>query len=238
MLVLERGYPAWWMFALLQARKISFCVRIENCGWPVVRQFLAMDQQDWVIEPHRLSARARKQLLGLGFAQAKEVALRLIKVRLPNGKWEVLATSLLDQQRYPAGEFKALYGQRWGVEESFKVLKHRLHIEGFSGELPHAIEQEIYAKALMHNIAQALCSEAAQQLEEKKRARWQVNRAYAVTNVSKVVVSWFKDSADQLARMTRSLINTLSRTLEQIRPARTFSRKPAMGGAQRRWMSS
>jgi hypothetical protein len=35
--------------------------------------------------------------------------------------------------------------------------------------LPHAVEQEIYAKALMHNIAQALCSEAAQQLEVEKR---------------------------------------------------------------------
>ena len=40
-LVLDRGYPAWWMFALLQARNIAFCVRIEDCGWPVVRQFLA-----------------------------------------------------------------------------------------------------------------------------------------------------------------------------------------------------
>lgn len=232
-LVLDRGYPAWWMFALLQARRIVFCVRIENCGWPVVRQFLAMEQEDWVIEPHSLSAQARKQLLRLGVSEAKEVALRLVKVRLSTGKWEVLATSLLDQKCYPAGEFAALYGQRWGVEESFKVLKHRLHLEGFSGELPHAIEQEIYAKALMHNIAQALCSEATQQLEDKKRTNWQVNCAYAVTNVKKVVVSWFKDSADQLARMAQSLIDTLSRTLELVRPGRKFPRKNTISGAQR-----
>lgn len=232
-LVLDRGYPAWWMFALLQARKILFCVRIENCGWPVVRQFLAMGQDDWVIEPHRLSAQARKHLLKLGFSQAREVSLRLIRVRLPNGQWEVLATSLLDQKRYPAGEFAALYGQRWGVEESFKILKHRLHLEGFSGELPHAIAQEIYAKALMHNIAQALSNEATQQMEEKKRMNWQVNRAHAVKNVGAVVVSWFKDGADQLARMTQSLIDILSRTLELVRPGRKFPRKHAIGGAQR-----
>lgn len=65
--------------------------------------------------------RARKQLLKLGFAQVQEVTLRLIRVRLPNGKWEVLATSLLDQKRYPACAFAALYGQRWGVEEAFKL---------------------------------------------------------------------------------------------------------------------
>ena len=156
-----------------------------------------------------------------------------IRVRLPNGKWEVLATSLLDQQRYPACEFAALYGQRWGVEEAFKLLKHRLDLEGFSGELPHAIEQEIYAKALMHNIAQALCSEAARQIEEEKRANWQVNRAYAVKNVGAVVVNWLKGCKHQLARITQSLIDTLAITLEQIRPGRTFPRKHAIGGAQR-----
>ena len=48
-----------------------------------------------------------------------------------------------------------------------------------------------------------------------------------------VVVSWLKDSADQLARMAQSLIDTLSRTLEQIRPGRTFPRKHTMGSAQR-----
>jgi hypothetical protein len=232
-LVLDRGYPAWWMFALLQARNIAFCVRIEDCGWPVVRQFLAREQDDWVIASHELSARARKQLHILGFAQVPQVALRLIGVRLSNGKWEVLATSLLDQHRYPACEFAALYGQRWGVEESFKLIKHRLDLEGFSGELPHAIEQEIYAKALMHNIAQALCSEAAGQLEDEKRANWQVNRAYAVKNVGVVVVNWFKGCKHQLARITQSLIDTLAITLEQIRPGRTFPRKHAIGGAQR-----
>jgi len=232
-LVLDRGYPAWWMFALLQARKTQFCVRIEDCGWPMVRQFLLMQQDDWVIDPHRLSTHARKRLRELGVAQMQEATLRLIRVRLPNGKWEVLATSLLDQKRYPACAFAALYGQRWGVEESFKLLKHRLDLEGFSGELPHAIEQEIYARALMHNIAQALCSEAAEQLEEEKRSSWQVNRAYALKGVPAVVVNWFKGCKHQLARITQSLIDTLAITLEQIRPGRQFPRKHAIGGAQR-----
>ena len=99
--------------------------------------------------------------------------------------------------------------------------------------MPHAIEQEIYAKALMHNIAQALCSEAAGQLEEEKRSGWQINCAYVVKNVGAVVVNWFKGCKHQLARITQSLIDTLAITLEQIRPGRTFPRKHAIGGAQR-----
>ena len=57
---------------------------------------------------------------------------------------------------------------RWGIEESFKTLKHHLDIEGFAGELPQSIEQEIQAKALRYNITQALCSQAQEKVDEKK----------------------------------------------------------------------
>ena len=85
----------------------------------------------------------------------------------------------------------------------------------------------------MHNVAQALCIEAAQQLKEEKRSHWQVNRAYALKGVPAVVVSWFKGCADQLERIAQSLIDTLALTLEQIRPGRKFPRKHSIAGAQR-----
>lgn len=99
--------------------------------------------------------------------------------------------------------------------------------------MPHAIEQEIYAKALMHNIAQALCSEAARQIEDENRSGWQVNRAYALKSVPAVVVSWFKGCTDRLERIARSLIDTLAVTLEKVRAGRQFHRKHAIGDAQR-----
>jgi hypothetical protein len=99
--------------------------------------------------------------------------------------------------------------------------------------LHRAIEQEIYAKALMHNIAQALCSEAVEQLDEEKRSGWQVNPAYALKGAPAVMASWFKGCTDQLERIARSLIDTLAVTLEKVRSGRQFRRKHAIGGAQR-----
>ena len=32
LLVLDRGYPAWWLFAVLGQRGIGFCARIDSCG--------------------------------------------------------------------------------------------------------------------------------------------------------------------------------------------------------------
>jgi hypothetical protein len=79
----------------------------------------------------------------------------------------VLVTSLTDQGAYPLHAFEHLYSQRWGIEESFKTLKHHLDIEGFTGELPQSIEQEIQAKALLYNITQALCALAQERVDEK-----------------------------------------------------------------------
>ena len=72
--------------------------------------------------------------------------VRLIRVPLPGGKSEILVTSLLDATAYPACEFGALYHQRWRIEECLKLLKCRLAVEHFSGELPDSVRQDFLAK--------------------------------------------------------------------------------------------
>jgi hypothetical protein len=231
-LVLDRGYPAWWLFAALTAKGIRFCARIERCNWPLVQQLMNSSQDELVVQ-QCLNAQTRKALRELGLPEMQSLGLRLVKVRLPNGTIEVLATALLDIQRYPASSFGPLYGKRWAIEEAFKTLKHRLHLEGFAGELPLSIEQEIQAKALMYNIGRALCVEAQSQLPPDKSERWQVNHAYALKHLGRLMVAWFRGESEELARVTQSLVKTLSQTLELIRPGRSFKRKHAIGGAQR-----
>ena len=96
-----------------------------------------------------LTTKALAQLGEAGGKQAKglKVKVRLVRVVLPSGRIEVLATSLLDSAAHPSESFAALYKSRWKIEEAFKTLKHRLHLEGFTGELPHVIEQ-LQASAL------------------------------------------------------------------------------------------
>ena len=150
-LVLDRGYPAWWLFAALQVRKVNFCARIEGCGWKAVEALLRSEQTEHLMRP-RLKAHDRRKLQAPGLPVPETLNLRLVKVCLPNGQYEVLATSLMDTQRFPNHAFGELYRRRWGIEEGFKLVKQRQHLEGFSGELPESIEQEIQAKILLHNI--------------------------------------------------------------------------------------
>ena len=231
-LVLDRGYPAWWLFAALQGRGISFCARIEDCNWKAVERLVRSDRQEYVLD-HKLSAQDRKKLGQYGLPVSEKVSLRLIKLRLPTGKWEVLATSLLDTQRYPAEDFGELYRNRWAIEEGFKLVKQRQHIEGFSGELPESIEQEIHAKIMLHNIVQALCHKAQQDVAANKQASWKVNRAYALKQIGRIIIDCVKGAADVLHYSIDALTHVLARTLERIRPNRSFPRKHSVGGAQR-----
>ena len=41
LLLLDCGYPAFWVFAALQTRKLGWCARVALDTWSVVRDFLA-----------------------------------------------------------------------------------------------------------------------------------------------------------------------------------------------------
>lgn len=144
-----------------------------------------------------------------------------------------LVDPLIDTQRYPAPDFGELYRSRWGIEEGFKLIKQRQHIEGFSGELPESIEQEIYAKIMLHNIAQAVCHKAQQNVAADKQAHWKVNRAYALKQIGPMIISCIKGAASGLHQAIDALTQVLAKTLERIRPNRSFPRKHSVGGAQR-----
>ena len=51
------------------------------------------------------------------------LAVRLVALRLSTGELEVLATSLLDEARYPLQALGEAYGLRWGIETYYARLK-------------------------------------------------------------------------------------------------------------------
>ena len=159
--------------------------------------------------------------------------LRLVRVVLSTGCTEVLITSLLDTVAYPAAEFGALYHARWRIEEGFKTLKCRLHLEGFTGELPHAIEQEIHAKILIANITAALCTQAHARLEAGKAEHYRVNQTLAIKHWSVLAVVWIKGGRDLLQQKLEECVAILTASLDKLRPGRSCPRNFGVNGAQR-----
>ena len=224
LLVVDRGFPAVWLFAYLAQLGRDFLARIDGAHWPEVQAFRRSGRHDAVYErpltPHTLR-QARK--LGLDLS-GKTLSFRLIRVVLPSGKIEVLATSLLDPIAFPATEFASLYQARWNIEEAFKRLKQRLLLEQFTGELPESIRQDFHAKVFTANLAAAWATAAHDSLPEAKAQRYQPNFAYLLENLRNRLFRWLLGGLN--AQEVLGLLALFADTLELKRPGRKAPRPP------------
>ncbi len=110
----DRGYPAFWLFARHYQRERDFCARLPLGFSTEVTTFLASGARSAVITLAP-SPEARRQCQHYAIPTAP-IPVRLVRVALANGETEVLATSLLAEQEWPSVWFKGLYHLRWGAE--------------------------------------------------------------------------------------------------------------------------
>ena len=120
----------------------------------------------------------RTELKALGLPL--EVVVRFLSLRLPDGKLEVLVTTLLEEEQYPTEDFLAVYHWRWKHETFYHVLKSRLDLENFSGQTGEAIRQDFHAAVLLCNLESLLTRPAQTAVQESSAPEQhpkQLNRA-------------------------------------------------------------
>jgi Transposase DDE domain len=222
LLILDRGFPAVWLFALLQQQGLHFLARIDGGQWPEVEAFAKSGlMEQTVTRPVGRDTRRSARALGVE-SLPDQATFRLVRVCLPNGNEQILATSLTDGETYPTADFAELYHARWGIEEAFKLLKHRLLIEQFSGESPEAIRQDFHAKIFTANLAEAMAHSAHQHLPDEKAARYQPNLTYAIARLRLRLFGWLikRATPDDVL----SILTLIGKTLERKRPGRCTPR--------------
>ena len=224
LLLLDMGYPAFWLFAALQTRKLDWCARVALDSWSVVRNFLAAGQDDAVVT---LQADAEVQAdcrtRGL---PATPIRVRLIRVPLPTGEVEVLMTSLLDAVDFPTEAFAELYHLRWAQEESYKRFKCRVEVENWSGKSALSIFQDFHAKVLALNLTAVLASTAQAIVDDRRRDDIhpkQVNMTHALCAMKDALVRLLTRANP--VELLRRLIEILADTVEPIRPGRSNPRR-------------
>lgn len=225
-LLIDRGYPAFWLFLAIVARGADFCARLEVNKWLVAQEFVASGAIDQVVSVS-LCATSRTLCRDHGFAH-DTLTLRLVRVDLPN-EVEVLATSLYDQQRFPTACFAELYQQRWPIEEDYKRLKSRLELENWSGLSPQAVRQDFYATLFTKNLAAILAHPAQQVVATQSVTRkhpYQVNMTNLLSKLKDTVVLLF--SRPDIRRYLHALWQQMIHTIEPVRKGRTKPRKSSV----------
>lgn len=216
LLLADRHYGAFWVFAWLLKRKVDFCIRLTVGQRKLTRQFVAegLAEKVVVFKPGR---RARKKCRGLGLS-LKPISLRLVRVELSSGEVEVLVTSVLESEKISAKEFGKLYHMRWPVEEKFKQLKFRINLENWSGKSAWTIYQDTFARIWACNLTVLLAQGLEEEIERRTGHRkypYQINwaGAFATTKRHLIKLVFRGTPAIYLKRISE-------RFLEQLSPIR------------------
>ncbi len=224
LVLLDRGYPAFWLFTLILSKNAHFCARMKVSGWNVVERFVASGLNEQIVVLHPGHA-ARRECQDRKLS-ANPLTVRLIRVELENGEIEVLATSLLDSKAYPISIFKELYHLRWPVEEQYKVFKSRIEIENFSGKSVLAVYQDFHAKVFTANLTAILArpaQEVVTQDSAEKKYSYQVNMTNALSKMKDTVVLLLHHLSI-VPRLLNNLWRLMIKTIEPIRPGRSYPR--------------
>ena len=224
--VCDRAYADYSVMAMLLAQQCHFVIRFPRQSFTAVNAFWASPAQERVVTL-TVPASARTHVTEQRLAATLRV--RLLKVRLPSGEMEVLGTDLLDARRYPAAEFKAVYGWRWNHETYHDRIKNIFEVERFSGKSVQAIKQDFYGVIFLATLESILSKPAQAELTAQGAARAcrtapQVNRAVSYVTVLEHIVQLLGDPhrspASTLAAIERLLLTSPTRQ----RPGRHFPR--------------
>lgn len=221
--LLDRGYPAFWLFVLIRLQNAHFCARMKLRGWKVVEEFVASGkpEQSVTIFPCANAIQECQER----HLPTTPLTLRLIRIELDDGEIEVLATSLLDDAQYPVSIFKELYHLRWPVEEDYKVMKSRIEVENWSGKSVLAVYQDFHAKVFTKNLTAMLAHPAQQVVEQESQGKkyiYHVNMVNAFSKIKDTLVLLLQRST--IRPLLEHLWQQMTQTVEPVRPGRSFPR--------------
>lgn len=229
LLVLDRAYADYRLLAYAVARGRHVVVRLPRGRFSACEDFWQNSLPEQLIElalPVTPATRAFVREHGL----PETLCLRLVRVLLPGGATEVLLTTLLDAQAYPAAEFKQVYGWRWNEETFFDRFKNIFEVERFSGTSVAAIEQDVHGVLLLANLESVLGQSdeqalQAQALERQHKTLPQVNHAVSYVALVERVVPLLS-SGQPHAQVLAELHHLFRTNPTRIRPDRQVPRSP------------
>ena len=222
LILLDRGYPAFWLFSLLRSKKARFCARAP-ISWKAVKAFVQSGKKEqWVfLQPTPTSKRMCRNL----DLPENPLRVRLVRVELSSGEVEVLITDLLDENQFPVEAFAELYAFRWPVEEDYKRLKSRLDIGNLSGKSLQSVLQDFHAKVFAKNLTSILAGPAKKEIKNRsahKKYEYQLNFTQACRRMKDTVIMLFQDKHP--VTLLKSLFDIFVKMIEPLRPGRKVPR--------------
>ena len=205
LLLADRGYESYNNLAHIQEKGWNFLIRIKN-GTAGIASGLALPATDEFDVPFHLKLTNKqsnevKELLkdknhyrhitnSIRFdylprtsrkydpAVFFELHFRIVRFPISDTACETIITNL-DAFTFPLHDIKRLYAMRWGIETSFRNLKHTLGLLHLHAKKVEFVLQEIFAKLTMYNFCE-LITQSVVIRQAQKTHTYKVNFSDAV----------------------------------------------------------
>lgn len=233
--LLDRGYEGYPLMAHISQKEQYFLIRAKDRSVGGVLKGISCpkdDEFDFVFEKiftNQIRAEHRKNIELYHRVHStytpyflnesvKEYPLsfRVVRLKLDNGSYECLLTNL-PQTDFDMAALKELYNRRWGIETSFRHLKHSIGLLYFHSKKIESIEQEIWARLILYNYSMAITLNIG---NKKKQSRYSYKPNIA--NAIQVCRRFLKMCTDETPPNFEWLIFGVQLP---IRPDRIASRK-------------
>ncbi len=225
LVLLDRGYPSFWLFKMIISLNSNFCARISK-KWNVIKTFDLSGKQEDIITV-KVTPQSKKKCNEFDL-DTKPIKLRVVRVILDSGESEILITTLKDHNEYPINIFGDLYHMRWPVETDYNKLKNRLQVENFSGKSVKSVYQDFHAKVFSKNFTSIVINSINDRIEKKSRHckfNQKVNFSQAIKKMKNRICLLFNRSVYQIKKIIVSLQDNFYTLTESVRPNRKFPRK-------------
>ena len=178
LVILDRNYGAVWFYSYMKSKNVNFVNRISKMFIKESQLFWDSPDESRIVEITHIPQKSRYRLeeLGIKFQPFK---IRFVKVVLDTKEIEVLATTLLDKEKYPSEIFKDLYFKRWGIETNFDHLKSNIHVEEFTGLSEIAIRQDFYVSTFINNLQSIIALDSKEEMDknnQNKKYEYKINK--------------------------------------------------------------
>jgi len=244
-LVLDRGYFSYLVLYQAMEKNIHLVCRLQfGTMNKEIKSFCDSNLTDTIIDyfpSEAVKSAIKKQGFHLNY---RKIKLRLIKYQI-NNEMYVCGTTLIGKE-YPLDEFPGVYHGRWGIEELYKISKEFINVEDMHSKTERGVKQELYAHALLINIARIFEAEVNNQLpppsvKNQKKADdiqdsyWQdfcerlqaykVNFKNCLLVISRHIENLILSAVQEVEDFLLKMLSNITNVRQKIRPGRHYPRR-------------
>jgi len=229
--VLDRGYPSSFFFMNRLENNEKFIVRLSSSDFKQEQRNMVSADED--VEIVFTKARVnpyRKTPFAKRLQEKGSIRLRFVKVDLPGGTTEFLATNL-SREDFTQQEISELYRLRCAIETAYDTLKNKFMLENFTGKKLIIIEQDILSAVCLYNITQDILRDAEMEQQEKNK---QKHYKYKMTINVNMAVGIIKEDLIRMALENHpekrgdifmEIIDAIADNIVPVRENRQFQHK-------------